>query len=137
MQNNLHNYWHIHTHTLAAITSVDSNAQEETTNRPRRTYTQTVPSYVDFDEFLFSGDDGSNSDEELCVEDLNDSEEDEEYVPTSSEDGTDTDDEEDEDEDQDTQDEDQEKKITETRKTQVYVDLMMAQQIKTEQQKAV
>ena len=53
--------------------------QEDATKRPSRTCTKSVSSYVDFDEFLFSDDEGSLSDEELCAEDPIDRDSDEEY----------------------------------------------------------
>lgn len=69
----------------AAMASIGPNDLEETTKRPCRTCTQNAPTYADYQEFLFSDDEGSVSDEELCVEDLGGSDEDEDYDASKGE----------------------------------------------------
>ena len=61
------------------MTSINTNEAIESEKRPRRTCTKKPLSYVDYDSFLFSDDDGSQSDEDLCEEDLGGSKDEEEY----------------------------------------------------------
>ena len=61
------------------MASINSNEQATSSKRPIRSCTKTATSYAEVAEFLFTDDEGSNSDEELCEEDVNGSDEDQEY----------------------------------------------------------
>ena len=58
------------------MASITTNESEK---RPRRTSAKKPPSYAEYDSFLFSDEDGSESNEELCEEDIIGSEDEAEY----------------------------------------------------------